>query len=189
MAALDEFFNKAINIARDLGEARTRRRQKQQDVQNLATFSALNIEDRRSRTSEARQLSDADLGQQRVDLGQAELAVRENLGQGQLDINKQLANIQGRGEDRAQAGFQRTGALFKRFFPDPDAGSPGNGGASRRFRAQSDQGVLNSAREIANSNNRSVLGSSKVQDVVSQSKRRTQVTDSLEQDLLNLRNR
>jgi hypothetical protein len=186
MAELDEFFNKAINIARDLGKSRTKRQQKQREVENLATFSRLNIADRTSRTGERRQLSDADLGQQAADLGRASLKVRKDLGSRQIDVQGRTAGVAERGATLKERSFERTGDLFNRFFPDPDADSGGNG-PSAGFRSQSDQGVLSSARALVGSDRESALSNPKIQGVISGARRRKGIANSLEQDLLNLR--
>lgn len=187
MASLDEFFNRAIKIAQDVRKARVQRKGKQQEIDNLATFSELNTQDRRTRTGEARQRSDADLGQQTVDLERASLKVRKQLGLGQLKIGGRQAAVQEGGLGLRRSRQEETSALFKRLFPDVDNdGGSGDSG----FRGRSDQGVLNSARTLAGGGpgvNRSSLDSTKVQEVISQSRRRTGLKSTLEQDLLSLR--
>lgn len=188
MAALDEFFEKALNTARDLGKARVQRRQKQQEIENLATFSQLNAQDRNTRTAERRQLSDAELGQQGVELDKARLALRGELGREQLKISGRQAGVQERGATLEERGFQRTGDLFNRFFPDPDAGSSSSSsGIGPNFRESSDEGVLNSARSLVGTNRESGLANPKVQEVIRGARGRRGLRSSLEQDLLNLR--
>ena len=187
MAALDEFFDKAIKIARDLGKARVARRQKQQDVVNLTTNRSLDLEERRVATGESRAETTADLGQQNVDLDRARLAVRESLGEGQLSIGRRKVGVSEQGANLEASRFERTGNLFNRFFPDPDAGGNRGGGGGAGFRQQSDQGVLNSARSLVGTSRESGLSNPRIQGVINDARRRTRVQNTLEQDLLNLR--
>jgi len=188
MAELDEFFNKALKIAGDLGKARTARKQKQQDITNLATNKALDLESRRVSTGERRVSSESNLGQQRVELDKARLALRGELGRGQLKISGRQVGVAERGADLKQAGFDRTGALFNRFFPDPDeGGTPGGGGGGSDFRRRSDEGVLESARALTGTSREGATRNPKIGAVIGGARKRLNLQNSLEQDLLNLR--
>ncbi len=184
MASLDEFFNRALQIAGDLGKARVQRRQKQQNIENLATNKALALEGRRVATGEKRVETTVALGQQQIELEKASLAVRKQLGLGQLKIGGRQAGVQEGGLTLEQKRFKRSSELFQRLFPDPDAGP---GGIPGDFRGRSDIGVLESAQALASGKKPSVLSNPKVQEVIRQVQKRSSLKNTLEQDLLSLR--
>lgn len=132
MAGLDEFFEKAINTARDIGKARTARKQKQQGIKNLATSRALDLDERRVVTGENRAATTARLGQQNVDIDKARNALNRQLGEGQLDVSQRRVGVAEKTQQTDRARFERTGDLFRSLFKD--------GGG--------DQGVLNSAQAL-----------------------------------------
>lgn len=185
MAALDDFFERAITIARDIGKTRTQRRQKQQDIENISSNKALALEERRVATGEKRAGTFADLGQQEVELGRAELAVRKQIGLGQLDIGKRGVGVQEGSLAIDQSRFKRSSALFNRIFPQGDKDK--TGGITGSFRSQSDQGVLAAAGSLARGDKSSVLRNPRVQEVIRQAKQRSSLKNTLEQDLLSLR--
>lgn len=185
MAALDDFFERAINIARDLGKARTQRRQKQQDIENISTNKAFALEERRVATGEKRAGTQADLGQQEVELDRAALAVRKQLGLGQLNIGQRGVGVQEGGLALEQSRFRRSSALFQRLFPQ--GGEDETAGISGSFRQRSDQGVLAAAGSLAKGKGASVLSNPRVQEVIRKAQQRGGLKSTLEQDLLSLR--
>ena len=187
MADIDKFFNNAVNIARDLGKVRTARKQKQQDFKNLATNRTLDLEERRVSTGERRLTANVNLDQQRIDLDEARLAVRRELGEGQLDIGQRQVGVAEQGGQLEQEKFDRTGALFNRFFPDQRSTPQGASSPQANFRQQADQGVLSSARALAGSDRPGALSNPKIQEVINRARRNQGVRSTIEQDLLNLR--
>lgn len=184
MAALDDFFERAINTARDIGKARTKTRQKQQDFENLATNKSFALEERRVATGEKTASTQANLGQGELDLGRAQLAVREQLGLGQLKIGRRGVGVQEGQLGLNQSRFDRSSAAFARLFPQTKDQESGVGSS---FRARSNQGVLDAASSLAKNKRPSVLGNPKVQEVIRKAKERGGLASTLEQDLLLLR--
>lgn len=188
MAEIDDFFKKATDTAERIGKARTARKQKQQEVTNLSTFAALNIDDRNSRTNESRAESTNRLGEGRLVLEQAALKLRGELGRGQLEIGRTQAKTGSRGADLNRDTFNRNQELFDRLnlFGGQD-NQNSNSSVPASFRQSSDVGVLNSARELANSDRSSTLSNPKIQGVIGGARRRTSLKNTLENDLLSLR--
>lgn len=182
---LDDFFERAINTARDLGKARKKTRQKQQDFENLATNKAFALEERRVTTGEKRAETQSTLGQGQLDLGRAQLAVRKTLGLGQLKIGQRQVGVAEGGLGLRRSRQEETSALFKSLFPQGDKDQAS--GVTSSFRARSDQGVLDAASSLAKNKRPSVLRNPKVQEVVRKAKERGGLQSTLEQDLLLLR--
>ena len=182
---LDDFFERAINTARDLGKARKKTRQKQQDFENIASNKALALDERRVATGEAGQQSRATLGQGQLDLGRAQLAVRKTLGEGQLQIGQRQVGVAEGGLGLRRSRQAETSALFKRLFPQGDKDQAS--GVTSSFRARSDQGVLAAAKSLASKGQSPT--NRKVGAVIgaAQERRRTSLQSTLNQDLLNLR--
>lgn len=189
MAELDEFFNEAIKIAGNLGKARTKRRQKQQDVDNLATFSRLNTADRNSFTAERRQSSDANLGRGQLNLDKARLAVRKELGQGELNVRGRTAGVAESGANLNRASFDRSTRLVNRIFPEDESSSSSSISRSQSFINQADQNVLEGARGLISRGKGNIVENSRrrSQAFRSKNKLKSNIGSTLEQDLLNLR--
>ena len=180
---LDDFFERAINTARDLGKARKKTRQKQQDFENISTNKAFALEERRVATGEKTASTQANLGQGELDLGRAQLAVRKTLGEGQLNIGRRGVGVQEGQLGLRRARQKETSDIFRSLFPQ--GGKDKEAGVGSSFRARSDQGVLAAAKSLASKGQSPT--NRKVGAVIGGALERRSLKSTLEQDLQALR--
>ncbi len=183
MAELDDFFNRAIKIAQDVRKARVQRKQKQTEFENLSTNKAFALEERRVATGEKRATTQSNLGQGELELSRASLAVRKQLGLGQLKIGQRGVGVEEGGLGLRRARQKQISGIFSQLFPQ--GGKDETAGISGTFRSRSDQGVLDAAAAL------SAKGQSptnrKVGAVIGGALERRSLKSTLEQDLDALR--